>query len=280
MPEQELNLADVGTLFEQVTGKGVAQRMGCDGFPNLRNQTSFPALQLNRQLTDVLARKLAREEPIFRILDEPPGTQDLKQFRRQHRVAIFLPFALLDPDDHAFAVDGGRGEGDGLRDAQPGGIARGQDDAMLSALDAVQKVKDFLGAQDDWQFLRLLGSGNHLVQRPIPFEGDLVQETEGRHRHNNGVGGQFLFVRQIDLVGADLLGSSSSGDLWKCRAKSETCWTYTCWVPTARFRTCMSSISMPREEKCRVEESRPCFLAVFNSGARHVFLSPVLSLRG
>ena len=116
MPEQELNLADVGTLFEQVTGEGVAQRMGRDGFRNLRNQTGLLALQLNRQLTDVLARKLAWEEPIFRPLDEPPGTQDLKQFGRQHRVAIFLPFALLDPDDHAFAVDGGRGECDGLGD--------------------------------------------------------------------------------------------------------------------------------------------------------------------
>src|SRR5215831_17644584 len=77
---------------------------------------------------------------------------------------------------------------------------------MLSGPDAVQKVKNLLGAQDDWQFLRLLRSGNHLIQRPILFEGDLVQETEGRHRHNNGVGGQFLFVRQIDLVGADLVG--------------------------------------------------------------------------
>src|SRR5437762_5602365 len=120
MPEQELNLADVGTLFEQVTGKSVAQRMGWDGFRNLRNQTGLPALQLNRQLTDVLARKLAREEPIFRLLDEPPCTQDLEESLREHNVAIFLPFALLDPDDHTFAVDRGRGEGDGLGDTQPG----------------------------------------------------------------------------------------------------------------------------------------------------------------
>jgi hypothetical protein len=70
---------------------------------------------------------------------------------------------------------------------------------MLSDPDAVQKVKNLLGAQDDWQFLRLLRSGNHLVQRPILFEGDLVQETEGRYRHNNGVGSQFLFVRQVEL---------------------------------------------------------------------------------
>ena len=43
MPEQELNFADVGTLFEQVTGEGVAQRMGRDGFRNLRNQTGLLA---------------------------------------------------------------------------------------------------------------------------------------------------------------------------------------------------------------------------------------------
>src|SRR5207249_5124356 len=93
MPEQELNLADVGTLFEQVTGKSVAQRMGCDGFRNLRNQTGLPALQLNRQLTDVLARKLAREEPIFRLLDEPPCTQDLES--EEHTSELQSRFDLV-----------------------------------------------------------------------------------------------------------------------------------------------------------------------------------------
>ena len=38
---------------DEPTGEGVAQRMGCDGFRNLRNQTGLPALQLNRQVTDV-----------------------------------------------------------------------------------------------------------------------------------------------------------------------------------------------------------------------------------
>ena len=91
MPEQELNLADVGTLFEQVTGEGVAQRMGRDGFRNLRNQTGLLALQLNRQLTDVLARKLAWEEPVFRLLHSPPGTQDLQELGESMVYLSFFP---------------------------------------------------------------------------------------------------------------------------------------------------------------------------------------------
>jgi hypothetical protein len=41
-------------------------------------------------------------------------------------VAIFLSFALLDTQDHALAVDGGRCERNGLGDAQAGGVAGGR----------------------------------------------------------------------------------------------------------------------------------------------------------
>src|SRR5450631_2515349 len=36
-----------------------------------------------------------------------PGTQQLKQMRRQHHLAVFAAFALLDADDHAPSVDVG-----------------------------------------------------------------------------------------------------------------------------------------------------------------------------
>src|SRR5437879_10687357 len=124
MPEQELNLADVGTLFEQVTGEGVAQRMGCDGFRNFRNQTGLPALGPNRLLTDVLAR-VAWEEPVFGSLHSPPGTQDLQESGREHRVAIFLGFALLHTDDHALAVAGVTRRCDVLGQWQTSGIVVG-----------------------------------------------------------------------------------------------------------------------------------------------------------
>src|SRR5712664_654766 len=211
MAEQELNGADVGALFQQVNREGMTQRMWGDGFRNLTNMVGYLALALNRASCDVPAREVTWKEPVLGLLDSPPGTQDLQELRREHHVAIFFPFALLDTDDHALAVDCGRGERDGLGDAQSCGIADGQDGAMFSAPDAVQKLKNFFRAQDHGQFLRLLRSGNHLFQGPIPFERDLIQKTECRNRDENGTGGQFLFVRQIDMIGADLLWSQQFG---------------------------------------------------------------------
>ena len=78
MTEQELNAADVGASFQQVDRKGMTQRMGRDRFGNFRDPAGLLALLLNRANCDVLAWKIAWEEPIFRFLHSPPGTQDLK----------------------------------------------------------------------------------------------------------------------------------------------------------------------------------------------------------
>jgi hypothetical protein len=64
-------------------GKCVPQRMGRDGFRNLRNPLSYSALALNRRSGDVLAREVAWEEPVFRLLHSPPGTQNLQELRRE-----------------------------------------------------------------------------------------------------------------------------------------------------------------------------------------------------
>jgi hypothetical protein len=37
--------------------------------------------------------------------DAPPDAQAFEQHRREHRVAILLPFALFDAQGHALAVD-------------------------------------------------------------------------------------------------------------------------------------------------------------------------------
>ena len=89
-------------------GKCVPQRVRRDGFRNLRNPLRYLALLLNRKSGDVLTREVAREEPVFRLLHSPPGTQDLQELRREHGIAIFFPFPLLDTDNHALAVDGRR----------------------------------------------------------------------------------------------------------------------------------------------------------------------------
>jgi hypothetical protein len=42
-------------------------------------------------------------------------------------------------------------------------------------------VYDFLRAQNDGQFLRLLGKRKHIREGPFPLEGDLVEEAKCRN---------------------------------------------------------------------------------------------------
>src|SRR5579864_7887965 len=119
-----------------------------DGFGNLANTVSFLAFVLYRGSTDVFAPPITRKEPVLRSFRSPPGTQDLQKLRREHYVTVFLPLALLDPQDHAFAVDGGGRNRDGFRDAQAGSVASGQNGAVLPALDAGKKLNDFLRTED------------------------------------------------------------------------------------------------------------------------------------
>ena len=160
------------------TAKACLSECGVIGLENLANTVGLLALLLNRKSCDVPAREVSWEEPVLGLFDSPPGTQDLQEFRAQHRIPIFLPFTLLNPDDHAFAVDGGRCECDGFGDTQACGIARGQDGAMFPAVDAVQELKDFLRAEDIGQFLGRLGSWDDVIKGPVFFESDSVEEAQ------------------------------------------------------------------------------------------------------
>src|ERR1700739_1675067 len=66
------------------------------------------------------------KEPLFRTLNFPVAAQDL-QLVREHNVPIFLVLTLLNTAHHPSAIDVGGLEVNGLRDAQAGGIAGGQD---------------------------------------------------------------------------------------------------------------------------------------------------------
>ena len=144
-PKQQLNGADVGALFKEVDGEGVSQQVRRDGFGNVASMVSLSTCVLNRMSGDVLARNIAGEEPVLRSLHTPPLSQDLQQFRGEHHVAILHSFALLDPQDHALAVDGGGCKSDGFGDAQSSSVTCSQDGTMLSALNRVKKSNDFLG---------------------------------------------------------------------------------------------------------------------------------------
>src|SRR3712207_5789224 len=137
MAEQDLNDANVDVLLQEMRGEAVAQGVrrhalldpggvgrGVDGAVHLTG----------RQRRDRIA---AREQPALRQHQAaaaslaPPGAQELEQVRRQHGMAVLAALALLDPDQHARAVDVAHLERHDLGDAQSGAVGGAQRGPVL-----------------------------------------------------------------------------------------------------------------------------------------------------
>src|SRR3712207_9568548 len=82
---------------------------------------------------DRLSRLLAGEEPSSRALHEPPLAQEVEEVGREHDEAVFASLALLDPDQHAGAVDIGDLQVGDLRDAPAAAVGDAERGAVLQA---------------------------------------------------------------------------------------------------------------------------------------------------
>ena len=82
---------------------------------------------------------------------------------------------------------------------------------MLRGLDRVEKLDDFLRAEHDRQRLRRLRRGEHVVEGPPLLKRDPIEEAERRHGDEQRARCQAAFGGQVDLVGADLLGTEPLG---------------------------------------------------------------------
>ena len=125
--------AHVGALLEQMDREGMPQGMRRGGFGDAAALMRLLTHSLHGAPGDVLARDIAGEKPHLGLGHAPPVAQDVQQLGREHDVAVFLPLAEFNADDHALAVDGGGFEADGFGDAQPGRVASRQDGAVLEA---------------------------------------------------------------------------------------------------------------------------------------------------
>ena len=141
----------------------------------------------------------------------PPRTQNLEQLRGEHDVAVLLPFPLLDAQHHALTVDGREREVDRLRDAEPGGVARRQDRAMMGGGHMLEELDDFGGTQHDRDALRLPRGRNDRLDRPAFVERDGVEEPKGGDGDGDAARGQVPLVGQVHEVGANLLGPQLIG---------------------------------------------------------------------
>ncbi len=113
----------------------------------------------------------------------PPVAQDVQQLRREHDVAILLPFALFDPDDHPFAINVGDFQSDGLGDSQASRVAGGQDRPMFDTRYAGEELEHFFGAEDE-----------DLFQAPRFVECGFVEEPQSGHCDEDGSGCQLPFI--------------------------------------------------------------------------------------
>src|ERR671913_1970999 len=101
------------------------------------------AVELTRR--DWLSRLLAGEEPSSRALHPPPLAQEVEQVGREHDEAVLAPLALLNPDQHAGAVDVGDLQVGDLRDAQAAAVGDAERGAVLEARSMREQQRHLLG---------------------------------------------------------------------------------------------------------------------------------------
>jgi len=94
MTQQNLDSAHVGTGFQQVDGKGVPKGMRCDRFRNMATLMRLLTSLLYGESGDVAADSITREEPLFGLVQSPPGAQDFEELWGEHDIAIFLSLCV------------------------------------------------------------------------------------------------------------------------------------------------------------------------------------------
>ena len=123
------------------------------------------------------------EQPALRAALEPPRPQQLQQLRREHRVPVLAPLALLDTDQHALGIDIADAQHHHLADAQARAVGDAQGRLILQAGAGCrfQKTAHLLGREHARQLARVVHAGKMQGElRTAERHGE--QEAQGRRR--------------------------------------------------------------------------------------------------
>jgi len=93
------------------------------------------------------------KQPTLRSRRPPPGAQQFEQMWRQHHVAVFAAFTLLDANDHALAVDADL-QRHHLGDARSRAVSHAQRCFVLESRRGLEEACPFLWTQHHWQLAR------------------------------------------------------------------------------------------------------------------------------
>ena len=117
MSEQQLDGADVGAGFQEVDGKGVAERVGRNRLGDAAAPMDPPAGAVDGMDGDRVARARPRKEPVRRVVHPPPVAQHRQQRGGEHHIPVFLALPLRDPEHHPLTVN--RRPGRAMTDLMP-----------------------------------------------------------------------------------------------------------------------------------------------------------------
>jgi len=159
---------------------------------------------LHGALVHRLAGTLTRKEPPGRPGGPPPGAQLHEQRWREHDIAIPVPRAVPDVQDHPPTIDVANLEVQRFADPQPGRVAGGQDDAVLLIHHRTEKAHHLLGAEHDGQRVMPLRRRDG-IHRPGLLKRRLIEEPQRGDRAGDRGRRQLSLIDQIQLVGSNLL---------------------------------------------------------------------------
>ena len=154
--------------------------------------------------SDRLAGAVTGKQPFSGMGALPIVPEHGQQFGWQHDIAIFVALALVNPNDHALAIDRSGLEADGFGDPQTSRVTDGQKHAVLKIVHSAQEARDFVLAQNDGKLFRLTAGGNVVLDSPWPLEGNGVEKPQGGDRDNDRAGCEMSLLRQVEQIGPDL----------------------------------------------------------------------------
>lgn len=219
--EVDLDLTEVLTLLKQVRGIRVAQ--GVD-VGLLLDATGFEsetkgALQggaahgLGGRGAELTTVALGGKEQRGVAMGFPLLTQQLQRALGQGNVAILIPLAGADVQEHPLGVNVADLEPQAFAQTQAAGVDADQTDAVVQEGHASQETAHFGGAQDDRQFELGIGTNQLDLGGPGTLEGFLPEEFDGAEGLGGGLAGDLLDGLEVKEVLAELLGRDLIGGL-------------------------------------------------------------------
>jgi len=207
MPEYDLNDSHVGAALEEVSGKGVPQRMRGHSLLRARARAGAAHRRLQCGRRDVGERQATGKEEGRAGTDQAVvGTQNQEQPRAERHVASASALAAADVDDVALAVDVSDAQRAGLAKAQAGGVHRGQRGAVDGIAHRCQHRFD-LGARGDLGQRRVHArprdAGHHLGAA----ENAAVEKLQRRHVHLHARWPHPAVFDQMHEVGTHLVNT-------------------------------------------------------------------------